>query len=409
MRRGVFRFVRAKTVLLGTGGGPTMYRYHTPSGDKSMDGLAMALRLGLPLRDMEMVQFHPTGLLGGAGTRMTGTVLEEGLRGAGGYLLDGQGRRFMFDYDKAGERATRDIVSRAIYDEMRNGRTTPNGGVYIAMSHLGPDNVRERFKGMVKRCADCGFDLAGGRVEVVPTAHYLMGGLICDPETRTELPGLYVAGEDAGGAHGSNRLGGNGVANSTVYGGVAGDVMAEDATTQAGSNGLARLRDPDETEIEAAIARARHPFTNKAGDVHDLRNRLMDMMWDDVGIMRTAEGLERAQKRLAVFRSELMETGIPAGDLRFNLTWHDWLNLESLIETSQVIAAAALSRENSRGAHYREDFPDSGDLETSYFTVVRRSEESTLDVAREPVVFSIVKPGETLLEDEPGTLVAHMR
>ena len=232
IRKGIFRFVRAKAVLLATGGGPTMYRYHTPSGDKSMDGLSMALRLGLPLRDMEMVQFHPTGLLAGKDTRMTGTVLEEGLRGAGGHLLDGAGRRFMFDYDAQAERATRDIVSRGIYDEMRNGRTTPNGGVYISMSHLGEHKVREKFKGMVKRCADCGFDLAGGRVEVVPTAHYLMGGIVCDDDTRTRLPGLFVAGEDAGGAHGANRLGGNGVANSTVYGGVAGDVMARFAGRQ---------------------------------------------------------------------------------------------------------------------------------------------------------------------------------
>ena len=180
MRTGDFRFVQAKAVLMATGGGPTMYRYHTPSGDKSMDGLAMALRAGLSLRDMEMVQFHPTGLLAGPDTRMTGTVLEEGLRGAGGYLLDGEGRRFMFDYDEAGERATRDIVSRGIYEEMRRGKTTPSGGVYIEMKHLGPEDVSRRFAGMVRRCADCGFDLAGGRVEVVPTAHYLMGGVICD-------------------------------------------------------------------------------------------------------------------------------------------------------------------------------------------------------------------------------------
>ncbi|MCY4065191.1 MAG: FAD-binding protein, partial [Rhodospirillaceae bacterium] len=243
MRSGAFRFVRARAVLLATGGGPTMYRYHTPSGDKSMDGLAMALRRGLPLRDMEMVQFHPTGLLAGPDTRMTGTVLEEGLRGAGGHLLDGDGRRFMFDHDEAGERATRDIVSRAIFEEMRKGRTTPNGGVYIAMSHLGPETVRDRFGGMVRRCADSGFDLAGGQVEVVPTAHYFMGGLVCDPETRTDLPGLYVAGEDAGGAHGANRLGGNGVANSTVFGGIAGDTMAADAA--AGNRPLPDTDDGD--------------------------------------------------------------------------------------------------------------------------------------------------------------------
>src|SRR5438876_4822414 len=154
IRTGAFRFVAAQAVLLATGAGPTMYRYHTPSGDKSMDGLAMALRLGLPLRDMEMVQFHPTGLLAGPDPRMTGTVLEEGLRGSGGHLLNGNGERFMQHYDARGERATRDIVSRGIYAEIRAGRTTPHGGVWIAMGHLGADIVRRQFKGMVERCAD---------------------------------------------------------------------------------------------------------------------------------------------------------------------------------------------------------------------------------------------------------------
>src|SRR5215216_5557986 len=133
IRTGAPLLVRARATLLATGGGPTMYRYHTPSGDKSCDGMAMALRAALPLRDMEMVQFHPTGLLAGAGTRMTGTVLEEGLRGAGGYLLNGDSQRFMGNYDAKLERATRDIVSRGIFAEMRAGRTTPNGGVYISM------------------------------------------------------------------------------------------------------------------------------------------------------------------------------------------------------------------------------------------------------------------------------------
>ena len=156
---------------------------------------------------------------------MTGTVLEEGLRGAGGHLLNGAMHRFMGDYDDKLERATRDVVSRAIDAEMRAGRTTPHGGVYIKMSHLGPAKVAKEFKGMVDRCRDCGFDLAGGLVEVVPTAHYFMGGVVCGADTSTEWPGLFVAGEDASGMHGANRLGGNGVANSTVFGGIAGDVM----------------------------------------------------------------------------------------------------------------------------------------------------------------------------------------
>ncbi len=391
VRTGCFRFVRAKAVLLATGGGPTMYRYHTPSGDKTMDGLAMALRAGLPLRDMEMVQFHPTGLLGGEGTRMTGTVLEEGLRGAGGFLLDGEKRRFMEDYDPKAERATRDVVSRAIYQEMREGRTTPNGGVYISMSHLGPEQVAKKFKGMVRRCADCGFDLAGGLVEVVPTAHYLMGGVVVDEDTRTAMPGLYVAGEDSGGAHGANRLGGNGVANSTVYGGIAGDVMGGDAPRAL------TLRDPDEALLQDEIDRACEPFKNKPAAVHPLRNRLMDVMWDHVGVMRDAAGIQRGLEEVRAIKDELGTLGV--ADVRpFNLTWHDWLNLQSLVETSEVIALAALARENSRGAHYREDFPQVGDLDSSYFTIARQHGED-IRVEREAVEFSHVKPGETLLSD----------
>ncbi|SDE07392.1 L-aspartate oxidase [Limimaricola pyoseonensis] len=400
MRSGRFRLVRAKAVMMGTGGGPTMYKYHTPSGDKTMDGLAMALRVGLPLRDMEMVQFHPTGLLAGDHTRMTGTVLEEGLRGAGGQLLNARGQRFMYDYDPRGERATRDVVSRGIYAEMRKNNDPSQVGMFISMAHLGPDNVRRRFSGMVKRCADCGFDLAGGQVEVVPTAHYFMGGVVVDPDTRTAMEGLYVAGEDAGGAHGSNRLGGNGVANSTVFGGIAGDVMGRDVAGQTA------LRDPDPEVLEAEIARACHPFGQTPGNVTALRAELQEAMWEDVGVIRHAAGLQRGLGRIADLHEALMQTGVSSDNLAFNLTWHDWLNMASLTEISEVIARAALTRENSRGAHFREDCPETGDLDASYFTVARRDgEELALD--RAPVEFNIVRPGETILpEDEPETLVA---
>jgi fumarate reductase flavoprotein subunit len=392
IRSGEFRFVAAQAVLLATGGGPTMYRYHTPSGDKSMDGLAMALRLGLPLRDMEMVQFHPTGLLAGPDTRMTGTVLEEGLRGAGGHLLDGGMRRFMADYDDKLERATRDVVSRAIYAEMKAGRTTPHGGVYIKMGHLGPAKVSKEFKGMVDRCRDCGFDLAGGLVEVVPTAHYFMGGVICATDTSTQWPGLFVAGEDASGMHGANRLGGNGVANSTVFGGIAGDVMPRWIAANPGH------RAPDEHALEGEIARALHPFGCKGGgDLNELREKLLDTMWDDVGVVRERKGLERAIAALDTIADELSATGIAEAGRAFNLTWHDWLNLRSLTEISRVIALAALRRENSRGAHFRSDFPEPGELASSRFTVARQR-AGRLEIGDAPVEFTRVRPGETLLQ-----------
>ncbi|MEK9941506.1 MAG: FAD-binding protein, partial [Gammaproteobacteria bacterium] len=276
--------VQAKTVLLATGAGPSMYRYHTPSGDKSCDGLAMALRYGLSLRDMEMVQFHPTGILAGPDTRMTGTILEEGLRGAGGYLLNGDGLRFMTEYDPAAERATRDIVSRSMYQEIRAGRATPQGGLYIEMVHLGGDRVRQMFPGMVKRCEDCGFDLATGRVEVVPTAHYMMGGVEMELDCSTASPGLFVAGEDAGGVHGANRLGGNGVANSTVFGAIAGDTM-----TSAISRG-APLRDPDLESIDQGIARAEQPFAGTHHDLSGRRERLWSVLWEWAGVGGTAGG-----------------------------------------------------------------------------------------------------------------------
>ena len=399
MRTGRFRLVRAKTVLMGTGGGPTMYKYHTPSGDKTMDGLAMALRAGLSLRDMEMVQFHPTGLLAGEHTRMTGTVLEEGLRGAGGQLINHAGQRFMFDYDSKGERATRDVVSRGIYAEMRKNNNPEQEGVFISMSHLGPENVRQKFKGMVKRCADSGFDLAAGKVEVVPTAHYFMGGVVVDIDTRTAMEGLYVAGEDAGGAHGSNRLGGNGVANSTVYGGIAGDTMGKDVLRMS-------LRDPDEDVLAAEFERAVYPLTRKPDLVLPLRKKLQDCMWENVGVMRTRAGMERGLKGIAEVSDALMDTGVEGSNLAFNLTWHDWLNLRSLCDISEVIAKAGIARENSRGAHFREDFPDPGAMEESEFTV-SQLKDGGVDVSLEPVQFTIVRPGETILpEGEPETLVA---
>ncbi len=396
IREGHFRFVQAKTVLLGAGGGPTMYRYHTPSGDKSCDGMAMGLHAGLALRDMEMVQFHPTGVLAGNDTRMTGTILEEGLRGAGGYLLNGSRERFMFDYHSHGERATRDIVSRAMYEEVRAGRGTPNGGIYIRMAHLGPEKVAKQFKGMVKRCEDCGFDLAGGDVEVLPTAHYMMGGIEFETDCATALEGLYVAGEDSGGVHGANRLGGNGVANSTVFGGVAGKSMAEAIAKGAG------WREPDAAVLEEHVGRCLKPFAGKPGDLNAIRETLVDLMWDKAGIVRDRDLLEGCISELDDLSAEHAASGLADPTRAFNPTWQDWLNLESQILISQAIARAALARKDSRGAHYRADYPETGKLETTRYTTIELQKNGKLKTGSKPVKFTIVKPGESLIDDEAG-------
>jgi fumarate reductase flavoprotein subunit len=196
--------------------------------------------------------------------------------------------------------------------------------------------------------------------------------------------------------HGANRLGGNGVANSTVFGGISGETMAAWVGEHPG------LRAPDEAAIARSIAEHEAPFRQAPGNLEAIREALFECMWLDVGILRTAEGLQRAQRSLAELDAELSRTGIPDGDRAYNLSWHDWMNLRSLISVSQVIAAAALMREDSRGAHFREDFPQAGDLETSSFTVARMHANG-LELGREPVRFERVRPGNTILQPEPTT------
>jgi fumarate reductase flavoprotein subunit len=277
------------------------------------------------------------------------------------------------------------------YQGMRAARITPNGGAYIEMKHLGVDLVKRNFKGMVDRCSDCGFDLAAGRVEVVPTAHYMMGGVEFSGDTSTALPGLFAAGEDTGGVHGANRLGGNGVANSTVYDGISGDAMAAYVVREGA------WREPDSEQMQSAAADCERPFQLATGDTNALREALYNCMWDDVGISRNAQGLARASSLLDGLQDQLQRTGVGGvGSRAFHLSWHDWLNLNSLITVSRTIVLAAQARENSRGAHFREDFPDAGDLFVSTYTKVQQTDGS-LGLTTAPVQFTRVKPGESLI------------
>jgi fumarate reductase flavoprotein subunit len=243
---------------------------------------------------------------------------------------------------------------------------------------------------MVERCADCGFDLAGGRVEVIPTAHYMMGGVQFNADCTTEMPRLFAAGEDTGGVHGANRLGGNGVANSTVFGGLAGDSMASKLRKDENPG------DPDRAAIEAAHERAFAPLGKRRGDLEGVRQRLYQVMWDDVGILRTADGLARARHELNNLATLIGSMGVADPEKRYNLTWMDRLNLENLVLVSRSICAAALARNDSRGAHFREDYPQTSDLASSCYTVARMGGES-FQVTTEPVDFTRVKPGQSLL------------
>src|SRR5437762_2779883 len=339
IRTGRFIAVAARVTLLATGGGPTMYRVIACSADKAADGIALAYRAGLSLRDMEMVQFHPTGLVI-PGSLMTGALLEEGLRGAGGQLRNGLGERFMARYDAARmERSTRDLVSRASFLEVSEGRGTPNGGIWIDVSHLGADVVERNFRGMVRRCRDFGRDLARGPVEVGPTAHFMMGGVVIDPACRTAIEGLFAAGEDTGGVHGANRLGGNGVAESTVFGGLAGDVMAAHVAGRA----LPRV---SEAALQAAAVRCAAPLGRGGGaEVYAIQRELRDVMWERAGLVRDAEGLGVAAATLERLTERLGVVGVP-GHGPLNTAWQDWLNLDSQL-------TAARSRGDVPRAHRR--------------------------------------------------------
>jgi len=389
---GRFAVVLAKVVVIATGGSATMYRIAAPAREKTGDGIAMCLRAGLEVRDMEMLQFHPTGLLAGEST-LTGAVLEEGLRGAGAYLRNGLGERFMERYDPERlERSTRDVVARSSYLEIVGGRGTPAGGVLLDISHLGAEEVERRFSGMVKRTRLIGCDLAREPIEVSPTAHFQMGGVIIDRDCRTSVEGLLVAGEDAGGTHGANRLGGNGVAESTVFGARAGDTAIEVAAAR-------RHRTPDPQQVQESLARAVAPLRRDGPGVapDTLTRELKEVMWVGCGLVRSREGLETAG---AAIRNMLDRTDAIAtpGGLEWNVGWQQALDLVNQLQVAHAMVASALVREESRGAHFRDDFPERRDDEWLRFVVARLDGDVDIETDTREVSFTRSRPPEALAE-----------
>ena len=390
-RTGVAAVLLARVVVVATGGSATMYRIAAPAREKTGDGMAMCWRAGLEFRDMEMLQFHPTGLVAGT-SALTGAVLEEGLRGAGARLTNALGERFMERADPVRlERSTRDVVARASYVEILEGRGTPAGGVLLDVSHLGAAEVERRFGEMAARTRLVGADLATGPVEVSPTAHFHMGGVIIDPDCTTSVHGLLVAGEDAGGTHGANRLGGNGVAESTVFGARAGDAAA--AIVQARG-----IYMPDPKLVAASVERAYAPLSRIDGPApFALTDGLKEAMWVHCGLVRTRTGLLQARERLTELQEGSSRVTV-TGPREANPAWQQALDLESQLTVARLIVESALAREESRGAHFRADFPERDDEGWLRSVVVALGANGETELTTRPVELTRLAPGGRVLE-----------
>src|SRR6266516_3764840 len=402
---GKFVLFKAPAVVLATGGIGKAYKITSNSWEYTGDGHALALWAGADLIDMEFVQFHPTGMVWPPSVR--GILVTEGVRGDGGVLRNAEGRRFMFDYipdmfraetaeteeeadrwysDRKGNRRTpdllpRDEVARAINTEVKEGRGSPHGGVFLDVaSRRSAEDIKRRLPGMYhqfKELADV--DITREPMEVGPTCHYVMGGVRVDPDTQAaSVPGLFAAGEAAGGMHGANRLGGNSLSDLLVFGRRAGQYAAEHAL------GVADLPDLDQDQIEATTSAALAPFEREHGDnpyaVHQALQRTMQEL---VGIIRTEGELKSALEKLALLQERA--TGVRVeGNRQYNPGWHLALDLGSLLAVSECVATAALERKESRGGHTRDDYPKA-DPELGKVNMVLRQDGGKLGLRREPL------------------------
>jgi len=383
IRTGEIFVVNAKVTIVATGGCASMYKISAPSFDKTGDGMAICFRAGAEFVDMEMVQFHPTGLVAGR-SRLNGSLLEEGLRGSGARLYNGLDERFMEKYDPERlERSTRDRVARSSFMEIMAGRGTKNNAVYLDASHLGADFVEQKFPGMVERVKDIGKDLAREKVEVTPTAHYQMGGVRINTRCQSNLKGLLVCGEDAGGVHGANRLGGNGICDSTVYGRRAGDTAAALALEED-------LHPYQKTEAEKMRMRWLKPFLQDTGEsVYAIRDEIESLMWEKAGLIRTGTHLKEAAERLEDLFRRIGHAHVSDRFLaRYNMEWNHIIDVNNLITVCRLVVNSAYHREESRGAHYREDFPETDNERWLKNIYQKKGDGCQLELTDEPVMFN---------------------
>jgi succinate dehydrogenase / fumarate reductase flavoprotein subunit len=410
--RGRFKVFEARAVVLATGGIGRAYKITSNSWEYTGDGHALAYEAGADLMDMEFVQFHPTGMIWPPSVQ--GILVTESVRGEGGILTNNDGRRFMFEDipeaykgqtadneeegwrytqgDKAARRPpellTRDHVSRCIVREIKEGRGSPHGGVYLDISWIkkrlpnAEEHIKRKLPSMYhqfKQLAD--IDITREPMEVGPTTHYVMGGVRVDAETQmSTVPGLFAAGECAAGINGANRLGGNSLSDLLVFGRRAG----EHAARFARETGPGRI---DPARVDAAARQAVEPFERRDGHAdgpYRVQHDLQEMMQDLVGIVRNESEMRRALEGLSGLRERSRRVPVD-GNREYNPGWHTALDLPSLLTASEAVTRSALERKESRGAHFREDFPDKDPASAKFNIVVRKGEDGQMRVERLPI------------------------
>ena len=409
--RGRFTLFRTRSLVLATGGVGRAYKITSNSWEYTGDGHALAYDAGAELVDMEFVQFHPTGMIWPPGVR--GILVTEGVRGEGGVLKNKDGRRFMFDDIPANYRAqtaesedegwrytqgdksarrppellTRDHVSRCIVREIKEGRGSPHGGVYLDIAWIksrmpnAAAHIKKKLPSMYhqfKQLAD--IDITEEPMEVGPTTHYIMGGIRVDADTQmSSLPGLFAAGECAAGINGANRLGGNSLSDLLVFGKRAGESAARFAREQ-------RAASIDGGEIDEAARLAVEPFERSAPGEgpYQVQYTLQETMQDLVGIVRNEAEMRRALACLSTLRERASRVGV-GGHREYNPAWHAALDLHNLLTVSEAITRSALERRESRGGHFREDYPDKDAAFGTINVVVRKGPDDSMQVSRAPI------------------------
>ena len=376
---GRFLVFRAKAVVLATGGIGKAYQITSNSWEYTGDGHALAYEAGADLIDMEFVQFHPTGMVWPPGVQ--GILVTEAVRGEGGILRNSKGERFMERYDpKRMELSTRDMVARAIFTEVKEGRGSPHGGAFLDISHKPADYVKRKLPSMYHQFMELAdVDITKTPMEVGPTTHYVMGGVRVDPDTgASTVPGLFAAGETSGGMHGANRLGGNSLSDLLVFGKRAGAGAAEHAKNTSGHATL------DPRQLEAAEREMLAPFERSGGpSPYDVHAKLQQTMQSLVGIFRVAEDLLAAVREIGRLREESAKVRV-SGSREFNPGWHLARDLQSMLICSEAVARSALLRQESRGGHARLDFPNL-DAEQGKKNTVARRDGDAMSITQAPL------------------------